>query len=222
MVGLRFSSFGAATMPLSKIIIDKDLDMGQYGIKGSYNPHEWATEVLDWGDVAPHEEVLPNGGDREYDSPAFPVLTATRGEYVTIRVTNIGSTRLTVCTVLINDIPVYAHGELPRDASTEFTGVINADDVVSIDARTTAGYTTTLSVLGIFSGTLGGAKTFDLTGKWLALGIDMKGLAATIKIQGVEIPYSDYPLYFPIAPNELTIPGDWSPSQERPVIKRYV
>jgi len=33
MTGLRFSSFGAATMPLSKIVIDKDLDMGAYAVK---------------------------------------------------------------------------------------------------------------------------------------------------------------------------------------------
>ena len=221
MSSLRFASFGAATVPLSKIVVDKDLDMGPYAIKGVYRPEEWATETLDWGDVAPYEEVLPDGGNRESDSPAFPVLTATRGEYVTIRVTNTGSTRLLVCTVLINDIPVYAHGELPRDASTEFTGFINADDVVSIDARTTAGYTTTLSVVGIFGGMSGGAKTFDLAGKWLALGLDMKGLDATIKIHGVEMPYSDYAMYFPIAPTELKIPGDWDHSQERPEIRVY-
>ena len=64
-------------------------------------------------------------------------------------------------------------------------------------------------------------KTFDLTGKWLALGLDMKGLAATVKIQGVEMPYSDYPLYFPIAPTELTIPGEWTTLEKRPVIEVY-
>ena len=33
MASIRFTSFGAATMPLSKIVIDKELDMGQYPIK---------------------------------------------------------------------------------------------------------------------------------------------------------------------------------------------
>ena len=65
-------------------------------------------------------------------------------------------------------------------------------------------------------------KTFDLTGKWLAVGIDMHGLAATVKIQGVEVPYSDYAKYFPLAPTELTFPGGWDASQIRPVVEVYL
>ena len=222
-MGFEFIAFGAATVPLSKVVIDKELDMGTYPIRAQYRPEEWATEELDWGDEAPHEEALPSGGNRRHDSPPFTVLTAARSEYVTIRVTVTGTDPLNVCNVLINDETVYEHGYLSKGRSAEFTGFINTGDVVSVDARTqTTQLITVLSVVGIFSGLLGGSKTFDLTGKWLAVGLDMKGLAATVKVQGVEMPYSEYVKAFPLVPSELSFPGGWGPTQERPVIKRYV
>lgn len=58
MSSLRFASFGAATVQLSKIIIDKDLNMGPYAIKGVYRPEEWATETLEWGDI-PAGDPIP-------------------------------------------------------------------------------------------------------------------------------------------------------------------
>lgn len=221
-------TFYAGRPKLSEVTIDSDLDMGgrdilRARIGSPYMPETWLTEELDWGDEAPTEEVLPSGGQRRYDSSPFTVLTATRGEYVTIRVTNSGSNPLDVCTVLINDVSVYAHGFLNSGKTAEFTGFVNAGDVVSIDAKTPGSqWVTVLSVLGIFSGMLGSGKTFDLTGKWLALGIDMKGLDATIKVHGTELPYSDYVKCFPLAPSELSFPGDWDASQIRPILEVYV
>ena len=62
MSSLRFSSFGAATVPLSKIIVDKDLEMGEYTIIADeiraarvYSPvdtEEWETEeLIEWDDI---------------------------------------------------------------------------------------------------------------------------------------------------------------------------
>jgi len=50
----------------------------------------------------------------------------------------------------------------------------------------------------------------------------MKGLAATVKVQGVEMPYSEYVKAFPLAPSELSFPGDWDASQIRPILEVYV
>lgn len=207
----------ATTDAATKAYVDGSIAKGM-----PYRPETWPTEELDWGDEAPHEEALPNGGNRRYDSPAFTVLTATRSEYVTIRITNSGVDPLSVCTVLINGVSVYEHGYLAGGSSAEFTGFVNAGDVVNLDAHPSSSiHVTVLTVVGIFSGMLGGSKTFDLTGKWLAVGIDMHGLAATVKIQGVEVPYSDYAKYFPLAPTELTFPGGWAADQVRPVLKVY-
>ena len=220
MASLRFSSFGAATVPLSKIVVDKALDMGQYPIK--LRPEEWATETLDWGEKEPEqlyqEELLWDS------SPGSDVstLTAASNDEVVVtlqKVPNTGS----ICniTIKVNDVVAVTY---PGEVYTSYTFppfVVNTGDVIVIHATGT-GYGGGWSLVTIEStGKVVGEKTFDLSGKWLALGLDMKGLAATVKIQGAEVPYSDYAKWFPFVPTELKIPGNWVPLQERPEIRVY-
>jgi len=222
-MGFKFASFGAATVPLSKIIVDKDLDMGPYAIKGVYRPEEWSTEELDWGDTAPSEyspevelTAISGGTDctlftntgpgAKYRVKVYVPASSWAVKSVTIKVAGVTA----VSTGMVNRGETY---ESPAfGVETGQTVVVTA--TASTEATAYLSYQCT--------GEFWGEKTFDLTGKWLALGIDMKGLEATVKIQGVEIPYSDYAKYFPIAPTELKIPGNWGPSQERPVITYYV
>lgn len=225
-MGFAFIAFGAATVPLSKIVVDTELDMGQYPIKAQYRPEEWATETLEWGDI-PAGEPIPFSGSL---SPHGTWITLKTFEVppgdsykwrFTIITTRNPSTsanfKITADGVELYSISNYGEGTLTVDR------ILPAGSTVTIEGYNTQPYRydvesgSNVQNLGL----VGGAKTFDLTGKWLALGIDMHGLAATVKIQGDEVPYSDYIYYFPLAPTELKFPADWAPSQERPVIKVY-
>ena len=226
MASLRFSSFGAATVPLSKIVVDKDLNMGPYAIKGVYRPEDWATETLEWGDI-PAGEPIPFSGNL---SPYVTWITLKtfevppgdsykwRFKIITYRNINTSANfKITADGVELYSISNYGDGTLIVDL------FIPAGTTVTIEGYNTEEYLyrvedgSNVQNLGI----VGGAKTFDLTGKWLALGIDMHGLDATVKIHGEEVPYSDYAKYFPIVPTELKFPGGWAGSQERPVVKVY-
>ena len=226
MASLRFSSFGAATVPLSKVIVDKDLNMGPYAIKGVYRPEEWATETLDWGDIPAGEPIpfsanlSPSGTWITVKTFEVPPGVTYKWRFKIITYCNPNTSanfKITIDGVEVYSISGYKEGTLTVDR------ILPAGSTVRIEGYSTQSYLyqvlsgSNLQNLGIISG----AKTFDLAGEWLALGIDMKGLAATVKIQGVEIPYSDYVYYFPIAPTELKIPGNWEQSQERPEIRVY-
>lgn len=216
-------TFYAGRPKLSEITIDSDLDMGGRKILhaqlGSpHVPETWATEELDWGDVAPSEPVtrtftFSKTGQNDYD--IFTHVGDGRFYDITIQTTS--GPMFEADGIYVNDVRVYPYS---RNPITVRLPVNNDGDVVSIRGSTAG--TTHISVTYTNTGLRAGAKTFNLTGKWLALGIDMKGLAATVKIQGVEIPYSDYAKYFPLAPTELTFPGDWDASPIRPVVEVYV
>jgi len=249
-MGFKFASFGAATVPLSKIVVDKELDMGQYRIiadrviadevraRRVYSPidtEEWETETLDWGDITPVMRVYQDPATKWYNIFSRTTITEfttpnTPGNHdwkfswwADMVSTTVGLVRIYADGVEVSTHNLTSSGtgtgkntivyvSLPPAAEIEVTlepvpesGAIRMDPGSYIESYQITPKNT----------------TFDLTGKWLALGLDMKGLAATVKIQGVEIPYSDYAKYFPIAPTEITIPGDWSHRQERPEIKVY-
>ena len=217
-MGFKFASFGAATVPLSKVIIDKDLNMGPYAIKGVYRPEEWATETLDlWEDGEPEElyrgrHIWPTGQPKEET-----ITTIASRTKITVKFSMDSR---------YNYIEIKADGEViaKHDGLTGYSltmGPVIAQGVISIYANVNDVFNATTDIIITSDGITYEDRTFDLTGKWLALGIDMKGLDATVKIQGVEVPYSDYAKYFPLAPTELKIPGEWNSVEERPVIKVY-
>ena len=224
MTGLRFSSFGAATMPLSKIVIDKELDMRPYSIKAQYRPEEWATEELDWGDTAPSDYSPEVVWAATSSNPSYTVFTnsGTGAKYrVKIRV-DTGTYAVTSITIKVDGVTVLNVSTVVNPGETYESPVFGVDTGQTVVISVTYGSTGSRMYLSYQStGEWWGAKTFDLTGKWLALGIDMKGLDATIKVQGVEMPYSEYVKAFPLAPSELKIPGGWDVSQERPVVRVY-
>ena len=225
-------TFYAGRPKLSEITIDSDLDMGgrkilRAQLGSPHVPETWPTEELDWGDVAPSETqthtdaaVLgsTSGGSK------FTIFTATRGTKVTVKVTRppTGGSAGFTADLKINDVDVQSMSVIVGETKQFDPVILDAGDVLSIHATAQSSTVASrITIVVMDSGLAMGAKTFDLTGKWLALGLDMQGLAATVKIQGVEMPYSDYAKYFPLAPTELKIPGNWSPTQERPVIKVY-
>lgn len=230
-MGFKFASFGAATVPLSKIVVDKDLDMGPYAIKSVYRPEEWPTETLEWGDIPPGEPIPFEGSLSGQDTWVtlftFDVPTGDTYKWRFTFIMQAGSsdTRANF-KITANGNEIY----YVSDVSASYSGTTRTFDVI-IPAGSTVtiqGSKNKTLLFKLLSGSnvqnlgfVGGPKTFNLSGKWLALGIDMKGLAATIKVHGTELPYSDYVKCFPLAPSELKIPGDWDASQERPVIEVY-
>jgi hypothetical protein len=223
-------TFYAGRPKLSEVTIDSDLDMGgrnilRARIGSPYVPETWPTEELDWGDVptspAAHIDTSVTIPRNMSDITVMSWTTPAGDSY-----------RWTLNLVLSGErvtVTIKANGEVTDTFLQERNTTVNKILILPPSAAVTV--TASNSTLGDSTflntsyyqctGTVVGPKTFNLTGKWLALGVDMKGLAATVKIQGVEMPYSDYALYFPIAPTELTIPGDWDVSQERPVIEVY-
>lgn len=218
-MGFKFASFGAATVPLSKIVIDKELNMGEYPIKA--NPEKWETETLDWGDIPPitHTSEPISVGVPAVDFGSITVPAQPTGAYRYIECVLRGNSDVVRCRLYADGAEIALVTGASPGGKTIFNGWAPAATTYSVTVENGGNktYTCTLTDKGLY----GGPKTFNLTGKWLALGIDMHGLDATVKIQGVEVPYSDYAKYFPLVPTELKIPGNWSPTQERPVIEVY-
>ena len=227
-------TFYASRPKLSEVTIDSDLNMGGRNIlkvgriESPYMPETWETETLEWGDVLEQTVVLTVESNISVGSPSSQLEVLTwetpdiprRWEvYLKIGGSSYGQMTLsfvsggtTIHSLVVSAIQTYT---IPLILPPSATISMLADNTSGYTQRVDAG--SYIKKTGIYAG----AKTFDLTGKWLALGLDMKGLDATVKIQGVEIPYSDYAKYFPLAPTELKIPGDWDQTQERPVIKVY-
>ena len=222
MSSLRFTAFGAATVPLSKVIVDKDLDMGPYAIKTQFRPEEWATETLDWGVKEPEQLYQENLFWEDSPGSDVTTLTAASDDEVVVTFQEVyGKGTIGNITIKVNDIVAATYSDRVYTSYTFPPFVVNAGDVIIIRA-TGYGVGGGWSKVTINStGKVVGEKTFDLTGKWLAVGIDMHGLDATVKIHGEEVPYSDYAKYFPLVPTELKIPSNWRPTQKRPEIRVY-
>ena len=228
MSSIRFTSFGAATVPLSKIVVDKDLDMGPYAIKGLYRPEGWRTSALDWGDVPP-TEVVTHEDVGAFTSPrVYEMLTADSQMEVLARVTSLpigydvpfgGESAIRV-----NNVSVYSlSGLMPGSSKTTPPLILKPGDVLTarIHAAAVGPAQVHARLELIYTGRFVQGREFDLTGKWLALGIDMHGLEATIDINGINVPYADYAKYFPIAPTKITISDEWDLMQVRPEILVY-
>jgi len=219
MSSIRFTAFGAATVPLSKIVIDKELNMGEYPIKA--NPENWETETLVWGDIPPithtSEPISVGTSAVDFGSITVPAQPTGACRYIECVVSGNSTAVRTRLYADGNEIAVVT-GASPG-GTTIFNGWAPAATTYSVTVENGGNktYTCTLTDKGLY----GGAKTFNLAGKWLALGIDMHGLDAAVKIYDVEVPYSDYAKYFPLVPTELKIPGNWSPTQKRPEIRVY-
>ena len=225
---------------VSEVTIDSDLNMGGRNISGvdtlragrvdsPYRPESWPTEELNWGDVAAGNPV-DWGGDKTFGSSDTTLTLFTHsgsGRRYTVNLTvgpgSVGAlaagATIKVGGVAILTLPGVAIG---GSYTTPSFPVDNGKQVTITGSSASAGYCSLTVLQYTNTGIAAGAKTFQLTDKWLAVGLDMKGLAATVKIQGVNVPYSDYAKYFPLAPTEITIPGGWDASQIRPIVEVYL
>jgi hypothetical protein len=227
-------TFYAGRPKLSEVTIDSDLDMGGRDIlrvgrvDSPYMPETWPTEELDWGDL-PEQTVLTVDTDIDVAGLVIRVAEFTapnKGllwQMVFDTWTQYSETPLTI-RIFVNEVEIDT---LINPGATTVTHnkqyVIPANASVIVTTKGQSGFTGKIKAGSYIKciGTVMEDTTFDLTNKWLALGIDMEGLTATVKIQGVDVPYSDYAKYFPLAPSELTISGVWDVSQTRPIVEVY-
>lgn len=237
--------FYAGRPKLSEVTIDSDLNMGGRNISGvdtlragrvysPYTTEPWETEELDWGDDSETGEVPIVTSEfagtttetvlKSFTTPASETFKLWQFKYIVYGVYNPQTLVLRIkhgSTILDEVSPSPGGGQTETVVRRV---ALPPQETISITAQCPSGGSSRKLMPGStykYTGLTWGQVMFDLTGKWLALGIDMHGIAATVKIQGVEIPYTDYAKYFPIAPTELKFPSDWSDSQIRPVVKVY-
>lgn len=224
-------TFYAGRPKLSEVTIDSDLDMGGRTIRAGridspYTPETWPTETLDdWGDTAPSTNVMQSVALGYTSGPVTIIdlpVTANREHEITIR--QVSGHVIWTAALYRNETKI---GELPGvlGAGASYTYPkfpVESGDVIQIRGNAHQAGTGYIDISITNTGRVVGETVLSLNDKWLALGIDMHGLAATVKIQGVEVPYSDYAKYFPLAPTELKIPGGWDASQIRPIVEVYV
>jgi hypothetical protein len=229
-------TFYASRPKLSEVTIDSDLDMGAHNIRANvlraarvYSPYTtetWPTEELDWGDGDPSSPVVVV--NRSMVMPGSPlsttVFTAVETEEIAVTVINSGSGSESPlqCYIRIDGVDVVELPILEVQESHTVALCVRTGEVVSVQATSTmSGQGTWVTISYVRTGRFVGEKIFDLAGKWLALGIDMHNVPATVTIQGVEMPYSDYAKYFPLAPTELKFPADWGNGRIRPIVEVY-
>lgn len=233
MVGFN-PTFYAGRPKLSEVAIDSDLNMGGRNIRrvgrieSPYMPGTWPTEELDWGDGDPSDPVVV--ASSVGIAPGTPqnqtVFTAVERTEIAVTVSNVGSSGNGYnspirCYVRVNGNN-FAECLLEKQQSHTVTVIVSTDETVSVYLETTdSTIGTTYSISYMHTGRVVGEKIFDLSGKWLALGIDMHSVPATVVIQGVEMPYADYMKYFPLAPTELKFPADWENGRTRPIVEVY-
>jgi len=251
MAGLKFSSFGAATMPLSKIVVDGDLDLRPYDIIAE---NALTNLIVDADlDLTPYGLKIQTLNVTEgIGAVCNPNLWPTESLAWSADVAPsilFTSTYSLSPTGLEFNFGAFTH---QREVTVKFTHSGTGTLIPFIKIGTTiveTGPTVApgnswtsapfwlpedgLVILGSESSTtgtkleisatgrIGGNITVDMGGKWLTLDIDMKGLNPTFPLLTHDIPYTDYIRYFPLRPTELTFPGGWAPHQIRPDLKVY-
>jgi hypothetical protein len=232
MASLRFSSFGAATIPLSKIIIDKELDMGQYPLIGQkimapYRPYTWQTVPFPYDDenqtivMEGISKSVPGGGE-------ILVVTWTcdtpRPCYVrAIIPTASGSRQVRGARIDINGETVYTTTDEWGGGTTKTTDAIaiSPGEVFELYANRT-GATGNASIQNCSLVNTGHqvAINLDLEGRFLALKQDFGQLTATLTFgDEADVPFSDYVNRFPYTPDKITF--NRHALEDRPVINVY-
>lgn len=227
MSSIRFTSFGAATVPLSKIVVDRTLDMGDYPLVGQrimapYRPYTWETETFQYHDTSARNVV--EGGYIDLRGLSADQLITTwtcdtlRPCYVRALITS------------------YQHYSALQGARIDVNG-----DTVLMEGSWAAGTTKTTDAIAISPGEVlelyvtppGGIQNYslvetgyeapmnlDLKGRFLALDQDFGYLTATLTFgDEAGVPFTDYPNRFPYAPDKITV--NRHTLDERPVINVY-
>ena len=230
-MGFKFASFGTATVPLSKIVVDRTLDMGDYPLIGQrimapYRPYTWETETIQYHDTSPR--TLAEGTNIQIYEP----VTGTAEDLITTWTNNTPN----ACYVRAL---ITGHSAYVKLRGARIT--VNGETVYTTGTWATAGQTKTTDAIAIAPGEVfelyvtgpGVIRSYSLVetgyeapmnlnlkGRFLALEQDFGDLTATLTFgDEADVPFSDYPNRFPYAPDKITLSRHTL--DERPVIKVY-
>ena len=226
MSSIRFTSFGAATVPLSKIIVDRTLDMGDYPLVGQkimapYRPYTWETEPLPYDDRSP--TTIEEGSRGLLGLTDEQLITtwycnSPKPTYVRAIITsNRNYAALKGARIVISGYTYYTTGSWSKgETKTTDAFYVVPGDVFEL-------YVTGPGVIQNYSLVDTGHEApvnLDLKGRFLALEQDFGNLIVTLTFGDERgVPFSDYPNRFPYAPDIINV---WRHKlEDRPVIKVY-
>mgnify|MGYP006874530304 CR=1 FL=1 len=230
-MGFKFASFGAATVPLSKIVIDKALDMGEYPLIGQkimapYRPYTWETVPFPYDDRSP--TTLMTGISKNFYNKEVLVLTWTcdtpKACYVRaiIPTGSSGCTSVKDARIVINGETVYTTGSwVAGTTKTTDAIAIAPGEVFELYASNAGGtYGSCITNCTLVETGYEAPVNMDLKGRFLALDQDFGELTATLTFgDEADVPFSDYPNRFPYAPDKITF--NRHALENRPVINLY-
>ena len=229
-MGFKFASFGAATVPLSKIIVDRALDMGDYPLIGQkimapYRPYTWETEPFPYDDRSP--TTLMTGIRKVFYNEEVLVATWTCDTPKACYVRAIMPTLSSGCDnvkdarIVINGETVYTTGSWSKGTTKTIDVSIAPGEVFELYASHSSG--TNGSIIDNCTLVATGHEApvnMDLKGWFLALDQDFGDLTATLTFgDETDVPFSDYPNRFPYAPDKITLSRH--ALENRPVINLY-
>jgi hypothetical protein len=225
-MGFKFASFGAATVPLSKIVIDKTLDMGDYALVGQmvmapYRPYTWDTVPFQYHDT--NSRTVAEGSRSLLGLDTEQLITTWTCDspkpcYVRALITsNKNYVALKGARITVNGDTVYTTGTWAKGTTKTTDAVaVSPGEVLEL-------YVTGPGVIQNYSLVETGYEApinLDLKGRFLALEQDFGDLTATLTFgDEADVPFSDYPNRFPYAPDKVTLSRHTL--DERPVIKVY-
>ena len=230
-MGFKFASFGAATVPLSKVIVDSTLNMGNYPLIGQkimapYRPYTWQTESLPYDDRSP-TTLVEVAGIAIYNKERL-VATWTcdspRPCYVRaiISTTSSAASDVEDARIVINGETVYTTGRWTAGTTKTTDAIaITPGEVFELYATnihsTNGSFITSCSLVETW---YEAPVNMDLKGRFLALKQDFGELTATLRFgDETDVPFSDYPNRFPYAPDKITISRH--ALENRPAINVY-
>lgn len=230
MAGLRFTSFGAATVPLSKIVIDGTLDMGDYPLVGQkimapYRPNTWETESLPYDDTTPR--TIMGGITKSLSSGEQLVATWTCDTpgpcYVRAIIPTGGGSYNPVsgARIAVNGTTVYTTGSWAKGTTkTTDAVIVSPGEVFELYVSGSSGNPSRIENCSIVETGCEVPINLDLQGRFLALEQDFGTLTATLTFgDETDVPFSDYPNRFPYAPDKITLSRHTL--EDRPVINVY-
>jgi len=229
MSSIRFTSFGAATVPLSKIVVDRTLDMGDYPLVGQrimapYRPYTWETETFQYHETSPRN-VREGSNIQVYEYPdGRDTLITTwtcdtpRPCYVRALITsNRNYTALKGARIDVNGDTVYTSGSWAAGTTKTTDAIaISPGEVLELYVKG-PGYIQNYSLVETgYEAPI----NLDLQGRFLALEQDFGDLTATLTFGNeANVPFTDYPNRFPYAPDKITVSRH--KLEDRPVINVY-
>ena len=229
-MGFTFIAFGAATVPVSKVIVDGTLDMGDYPLVGQkimapYRPYTWETEPFPYNDTT--STIVMDGISKTlYGEELVAAWTCDTPNPCYVRAimptkSSTSTNSVKSARIAVNSETVYTTGSWTKGTTKTTDAIaVSPGDIFELYAT---GPTTNPAVIEDGSLVETGYEApinLHLEGRFLALKQDFGTLTATLTFgDDVDVPFSEYINRFPYAPDKITL--SIHTLEDRPVINVY-